>query len=119
MDLTTAALTAGATLRLTRLVVADDIGRWWLAEPAYRAALAYHAQHGTAPWWDRYRSGLDCPFCAGFWIALGATATGARWGHTRPWRLLAGALTLSYLAAHIGARLGDTVQEESPDALDD
>ncbi len=111
-----AALIVGATARLTRLVVADDIGQWMLKDPLSEIAATHADQHGgVAPSWWRYVDGLSCPFCWGFWagvIVLGSHA--ATEGHPKAragWRFVTGALTLNYVAAHIGVRLGDTVTE--------
>ena len=119
------ALVLGATMRLTRLVVKDDLGFWLLRRPVYRWA----AQHETQvvpplerdPWTDgvedplgwqqKLVSGLDCPFCVGFWVGTATLASYAvarqhpvsRWA----WRFVAGALTLNEIAAHAGVRLGD------------
>ena len=111
-----------AAARLSRLVITDDLGRWWIHEPFDRAMDTYAALelHRAAeddrdpiePWWWRYRSGLDCPFCVGFWLGAAVLVTGAA-ATRRPgpaataWRLGAGALALNYAAAHLGARLGD------------
>lgn len=131
-SLQTAALAAGATARLTRLVVTDEIGQWWVKDPLDEAAARWwerHVEHveqrrdalrrigrGAAanaleaeqPWWWKYRSGLDCPFCVGFWIGVGVLATRRVPG----WKFAASALTLNYVTAHVGARLGDVVQDE-------
>lgn len=112
-------LTLGATMRLTRLIVADDIGQWWVKEPIDRAAAkwwehqceVYGDYTPPQPWWWKYRSGLDCPFCVGFWIGAGVLASEQVWGESRWWRFLAGALTLNEVAAHLGAYLGDTSEE--------
>lgn len=117
------ALAAGATLRLTRLIVADDLGQWWVKDPIDRAAErwwehqceVYGDYTPPQPWWWKYRSGLDCPFCVGFWIAVGALGSAALAGRSRSWRFAAGALTLNYVAAHLGSRLGDTNEESSDD----
>jgi len=114
-------LTILATARLSRLVITDDLGRWHIHEPVDRAMDAYAeremwaaANVGQAPrepWWWRYRSGLDCPFCVGFW--LGAAVLAAYPILPRPvWRAGTAALALNYTAAHLGARLGDYDTEE-------
>lgn len=121
MRLPDLALATLAAARLSRLVITDDIGRWWIKEPIDRAMDAYaerelwaSANVGQAPrepWWWRYRSGLDCPFCVGFWLGAGVLVTGAVASrHPAPravWRLAAGSLALNYTAAHLGAHLGD------------
>jgi len=122
MRLLDAPLAVLAAARLSRLAITDDIGRWWIHEPVDRAmdryaerelwAAANVGQAPQEPWWWKYRSGLDCPFCIGFWLGAAVLVTGAA-ATRRPgpaasaWRLGAGALALNYAAAHLGARLGD------------
>ena len=117
-----------AAVRLTRLVVTDDLGRWWIHEPIDRAMDAYAerelwtAAHEdrdpVEPWWWKYRSGLDCPFCVGFWICVGTLA--AQRALPRPvFTALAAPLALNYVTAHLGSRLGDfdtPAGEEEEDA---
>lgn len=81
-------LALGFTLRLTRLVVLDDLGRWLLREPAQKwadsheptidgipawKAVASGRMHATPTpqpgWRSKLVSGLTCPFCVGFWLA--------------------------------------------------
>lgn len=95
-------------MRLTRLVTTDDLGEWWFHEPAYRAALRHYQEHGALPSWDRYRSGLSCPFCVGFWIGGLVLASATVWGDKGWWRLAAGALSLNEVAAHVAVRIGDS-----------
>lgn len=103
MKVLDAALALGATLRLTRLVVTDDLGRWWVKAPLYDLvfdAIPEDDQRNR----NRavsYLSGLDCPFCVGYWIGVGVLAM----PRNRAWRFVAGTLTLNYLAGHIGSRL--------------
>lgn len=117
------ALTLGATMRLTRLVVTDDLGQWWLKDPLdrwieERRRLHQRAHPRTlantrapfAPWWLKYRDGLDCPFCVGFWIGAAVLLLQSRGG--KPWRFVAAALTLNEAAAHLGVRLGDAGYED-------
>lgn len=108
MELRDAILITGATLRLTRLVTTDDLGLWWVRIPAYRAALHVDIRTGRPPWWDRYRAGLECPHCLGFWAGTFVLATYAAAGKTRPWRFAASALLLSYAVGHVSARLDST-----------
>lgn len=126
MRLTDTALAVLATARLSRLVITDDLGQWWVQEPVDRAMEAYTVQELNAahrerrpvhePWWWKYRDGLECPFCVGFWLGAGTLAAGAlatRHPLTRAaWRLGAGALALNYVTAHLGVRLGDFDTEE-------
>jgi hypothetical protein len=97
-------------MRLTRLVVVDDLGAWAIRYPAYRwAAKVDPTERG---WPSKAVSGLDCPFCVGTWVGfavLAATAvTRDRTPLGRAWRFVAAGLTLNEIAAHLGARLGDT-----------
>lgn len=103
-------LLLGAVLRVTRLVVADDLGLWWIKDPLDQWA---HRNHGSVtPWWHRYLGGLSCPFCVGFWI--GCTALLLLYlvggpGHAPEWwRYLTGAFALNWVTAHLGVRAGDT-----------
>jgi hypothetical protein len=138
-----AILCLGAALRLTRFVVADDLpGQWWIKDPLDRAIGRHvHRKHyrpdaakteAVAQTFDvpehmidpnysecrleKYRQGLDCPFCVGQWIAFAVVAielaTSTRRGSKfrGAWTALAAALTLNETAAHIGARLGDTAE---------
>jgi hypothetical protein len=120
-------LVVGSTMRLSRLVVADDLGRWMVVWPAYRWAERHRRPLPPAPgpfapeqewapnWRDRLVTGLDCPFCVGTWIGfavLGATSLSSpqtRLG--RLWRFVMAGLALNEVAAHLGARLGDTAPD--------
>lgn len=106
-------LILGATLRLTRLVTTDDLGAWWVREPAYQAAVRHMARTGQPPWWDKYRAGLSCPHCCGYWIGAGVLATHALAGRTRSWRFVAATLTLNLVAAHLSARLDQEAADDS------
>lgn len=117
-------LALGASMRLTRLVVADDIGKWWVKDPVDRAMTRYAEKaieeagpdgEPEQPWWWKYRSGLDCPFCIGFWIGTGVVAVDHLTKGTRmegPVRIVGEMLALNEAAAHIGARLGDVADDE-------
>lgn len=107
------ALLLGFTLRLTRLVVTDDLGGWLIRIPAQKWVMR-SGQDWAKSWRYKLVSGLDCPFCVGFWLAALATLSlvvaggpGADGPLAVVWRLVAGVLTLNWLAAHIGSRLGD------------
>lgn len=119
-------LVAGATLRLTRLVLTDDLGKWLLRDPADRWAARWarviHPGGSSDNWRTRLVSGLDCPFCVSFhvaWILIALTA-GFRWigdPWLDGWRGLLFALTVSWLTAHVGVRMGDAgyAEEEEDD----
>lgn len=104
-------LVLGASLRLTRLVVSDKIGQWWVKDPIDKAMDRYAERNPSVePWWWKYRDGLDCPWCVGFWLGAGTLASYKLAKGTRAeslWRLAAGALTLNEIATHLGSRLGD------------
>lgn len=91
------ALIVGATCRLTRLAVVDDI-----TAPARAAAV-----HTTRRISDRaggwVESLLSCPHCAGFWVAAAVVASWVTVGHTAVWHAAALTLSVAYLAGHIVA----------------
>lgn len=101
-----------ATLRLNRFVIADAAGEWLLVRPAQRWAARHEATTAdgdTAPnpadgWRSKLVSGLDCPFCVGFWLGAGVLASyhvARRTGTMKAWRAAAGAFALSYVTGHI------------------
>ena len=110
-----AALIVGATARLTRLVVADDLGQWWAKDPIEQLAARHVEAHGQVPGWWRYADGLNCPHCLSFhaaYIVRGSHAIARRNRRALAvWRFGAAALSLSYVVGHTGARLGDTASE--------
>ena len=93
-----------ATLRLTRLVVTDSIGQWWLYGPLYK-----RAHEGGTSKWAKYVEGLVCPFCVGFWIGallLGSLALAGGFGAAVEWwRWVTGAFALNWIAGHVASRL--------------
>lgn len=118
-------LLLGLTLRLARLVITDDISQWWIRFPALQWAARHDRQLPPIPgegeewqsevwrpgWRSKLVSGLGCPWCVGFWIAVLAALSlflaggpGDAW---EPWRWVAGAFTLNWVVAHIGGPLGD------------
>lgn len=130
------ALILGATMRLTRAVVTDDIGDWWVRQPitayfqrrhhdrmgevtegtpcpGHRCSHLYEQECGPNCWpMGRYLSGLDCPYCVGFWIGAGVMASHALARAIGPkalsaWRFGAGALTLNQVAARLNVAVGD------------
>lgn len=119
-------LTLLATLRLTRFVTSDWLGHWWIVRPARVWALrraGYLGPGGEDPddvWADidphrdesraiRAVTGLDCPFCVGFWIGAGVLAVSSLSRRipalSAAWSLSAAALALNYVAGHISSRL--------------
>lgn len=100
-------LGAGLTLRLTRLVVTDDLGQWWIKDP-----LDSWLHRGTRRIrLHKYLSGLECVFCVGFWVGAGALASLALAGGPgeahEVWRWVAAAFALNWVTAHVGSRAGD------------
>ena len=91
-----------ASLRVTRLIIVDSLGLWWVVTPAIRKSA------GTR--FEKYVEGLlTCPYCLGFWICLagvgslmlaGGPADAATW-----WTVLAGTFALSYIVGHVVAWL--------------
>lgn len=99
-------LIIGASLRLTRFVVTDDLGGWLIREPVHASAQ----RHGTREA-QRLAEGIDCPFCVGQWIAAGVLGSYLL-ARRRPatlaaWRYVAGSLALNHLTAHIAVRIND------------
>lgn len=112
-DIARAARLLGASMRLTRLIVADDVpGTWWIKDPITEHAQRHYEEHGSLPRWWRYTAGLDCPFCIGLWIAAGAVIVDELAGQARWWRVVTTALTLNEAAAHLGSRLGDVADDD-------
>ena len=109
-----AALVVGATARLTRLVTTDDLGEWWIRDPAFQVANWHMIRTGELPWWDKYRSGLSCPHCVSFHAAWIVLASHAMFGRTRLWRFGAGALTLSFIVGHLSAHIDGGSQPDDP-----
>lgn len=102
-------LALGLTLRLSRLVVTDDLGLWLLRIPAFNWA---HSREPRGDGWRaKLQSGLSCPFCVGFWIGVGVLVS--LWlvggpGHAHEaWRWVSGAFALNWVVGHIAARAGD------------
>jgi len=102
LDLTLLVL---VTLRLTRLVMTDSIGQWWLYAPVYKRVVA----NGKSNKWAKYVDGLTCPFCIGFWLGalvalslwmVGGVGDAAEW-----WRWIAGVFALNYITGHVNSRL--------------
>lgn len=113
-DLLELLLLFGSVVRLTRFVVSDDLGLWLIKKPA-RKWSGHDPEYIPLSKKEKLVSGLDCPFCVGFWISFIMTViyfivdpnstsltTVSGW-----WFVVSGALTLNWFAAHIGARLGD------------
>lgn len=113
----------GLTLRLTRLLITDDVGlvlRYPVDRRAARARITRlrlpaddprRSRLAVSEWAER---GLGCGFCAGFWVGAAALASllwvggpGADGTAVTVWRAVAGVFTLNWLAAHVALRAGD------------
>lgn len=107
-------LLAGLTARVSRFFTADYLGDWWVVGPLSAKAAARDARwHGgfKSPT-HRYVTHLfDCPFCIGFWVAVGTTISlllaGGAGDASQWWRWVAGAFTLNYVVGHLSARLDE------------
>lgn len=100
LDLTVILL---ASLRLTRLVTTDTIGR-----KALRPVEDWFYDHlRQRDWW--VVSLTTCAHCIGFWITglviLSWWLASADSGPLTAWRLIAGTFALSYVVGHFSARL--------------
>lgn len=121
-------------MRLSRFITSDKLGDWLIVRPAQEWAIRHEGAPTPEPefviregvaltnpnypgqavdeengWRSKLVSGLECPFCAGFWagaallaadMALperGAARAVFTWG-TR-------ALALNYVAGHVSSRL--------------
>lgn len=100
-------LCALASARTFRLASVDEIG-FLFRNLVYRGPRWMH-------------NALVCPFCSGYYWAVGWVATGLLWGSTWPWQLLAGSLGVNYVAGQLNAWLdlkpvhdggGETAAEE-------
>jgi Protein of unknown function (DUF1360) len=113
VKLTDLALLLGSTARLTRLVTTDDLGEWYVKFPALKWASQRAPAAGEANWWRMSRenlvSGLDCPFCVGYWLGAANLVAYALTRRSpvlaRAWRFGAATLALNYVTAHVSARL--------------
>lgn len=125
MDILGWLLVLGLTLRLTRFIITDTLGQWWIQDPVDRAMARYAERKineskltGEAPeepWWWKYRVGLNCPWCIGFWVGVAVVASYLLWGHNEWWRVVAAMFTLNWVVAHIATRVGDTGGDDNDD----
>lgn len=105
----------GATLRLVRFFILDDLGRNMLIpfESRLRGRLSEK--------WQWLADGFTCPFCIGMWIGLATVVSypGLEFGQgwLTAWRIVFGALALNYVVAHLISRWdiydGDDDQEDA------
>lgn len=101
MDLLGIALVVFASARLTRLLVIDAAGD--VFRRVIRRALAVFGRRAAVMAEDL----LECPFCVGFWISLGVAGSFVTHGDAVWWQVGALALSVSYLAGHLVARLDE------------
>lgn len=118
-DAADAVLVVGSVIRLTRLVVADKLGKWWIHDPLNRAMDAYgdaelrraerEGREPRTPWWWKYADSLfSCPHCLSFhasYVTLGTYRLARAMGPAAlgAWRFGAACLTLSSIAGHFSA----------------
>lgn len=131
-----ALLAAGAAIRMSRFVTTDSLGDWTIVRPLKRWAwrrevrdvliaenpgIALHPSMHDEPiaptpepengWRSKIATGIECPFCVGFWVALASLAALAlaRGSAPRPaadaLRVVYGALGMNYALAHLSSRL--------------
>ena len=120
LSLFTGLLAVLGAARITRVIVTDDIGLWYIRGPLVSWVIKHEPDHFG--WRSRLWSGLDCPFCVGFWVGVlvlvSLAAVGGPDADTTAatiWRWVMAAFALNYVTAHVGARLGDV----SDDGYDD
>lgn len=103
-----AAIAVTAAARVTRFVVADDLGQWWIQEPAREYAARFD------PRWDKYVDGLSCPYCVGFWATAAVMGAGAVLRWNKVWQFGAGVWAASYVVGHVSSRLDSEDDGDSP-----
>lgn len=100
------ALVIGAALRITRFIVYDHLGDWWIVQPIESWARNRRNPDLAIKYVKHL---LDCPFCIGQWVAgavvlslllVGGPGDAADW-----WRWVAAIFALNYVQGHINARL--------------
>lgn len=105
------ALVLGASARLTRFIVTDDLGEWWVKEPLRSKAAKLD------PRWDKYVEGLDCPYCVGFWATAAVMGAGAVLRWNKVWQWGAGVWAASYVVGHVSSRIDSEDDEDEPMTL--
>jgi hypothetical protein len=105
------------TARVTRFFTSDSLGEWWVRDPAEKWALNNATYVGTTSdgevydtgWRGKLITGLECPFCIGFWIGAAAVlllmAVGGPGDAPEWWRVFSGVFALIYLVGHMSGRL--------------
>ncbi|MET7814201.1 DUF1360 domain-containing protein [Streptomyces sp. NPDC005395] len=104
-NLITYALALGACLRLTRLVVDDDIAepfRQKIHALTHRKAKP-NTLYGGA--WGFVSRLIACPWCASVWLSAGIVAAAVLIGDSLWFRVPAGVLTLAWLVGIISSWL--------------
>ncbi len=109
------AVTALAVARLIRLVTTDDLGGWAVRDPAYRWAGydpdGYELRTGGGAvlnppdWKAKLVSGLECPWCVGYWLGVVVLTFDAAAPRSRLWRFTKAGLALNYVVAQVSSRL--------------
>lgn len=113
-------LIIGTTVRITRLVTRDELGRRLLLDPVEKWATGHEgsgleyedgrdALDSKAGWRSFLASGLECSYCVGFWIGAGVLASQrvaarSRVGE-RIWNATAAALTLNAVVGPLVNRM--------------
>lgn len=87
----TAALTVGATARVTRLITRDDF-------PIKRVRDWALTELGPDAWFTKL---IECPWCTGVWVSAPAVASAFAWGERPWWRALAAWMALSMVASAV------------------
>lgn len=101
-----AAIAVTAAARVTRFVVTDDLGQWWIQEPAREFAARFD------PRWDKYVDGLSCPYCVSFWATALVMGSGAVMRWNRVWQFGAGVWAASYVVGHVSSRLDSDDEDD-------
>lgn len=118
-----------ASARTFRLLVIDSITQP-LRDRLDNRLVIYspHAYTHTGPRsldlhgkeWRRYRvaewlrEGASCPWCLGYWLALGWAVTGVLWSDTVLWQIAAISFAANYVAAVLHS-MYDSLQSDEED----
>lgn len=106
------ALVIGASARLTRFVITDDLGETLVRLPVENLldridnpVLTEERLTQRQRFVRAISEGLDCPYCVGFWLGAGVLAsevlTRNRLTTRAAWRFVAGSLALNYVVGHL------------------
>ena len=104
-------------VRFTRLLVVDDAGYYLFNRHLYWLGERLAGERG----WEFVDRLVSCPFCVGWWVAVGVTGTAIPWGHTVAWQAVGVAAGLSWVGGHLVARLDmpDKPEETNEDLEED